>query len=471
MTIGTPAMASSRVTVPDAAKAAWAFRKAAYFSASPSTMRGRMGQACVAASISAARCETAGSVRDTGRPSCGIARPSPGRGGQTRRQRQGHRPAELRDRAPERGAEGLHQPRDLRAAAAGQDEQLDRIFVERPPFARAWAQIGHPLDERMADIGAGRTIKTAQRFRLERLDGEDMIDVRAHPARAPGAPGPDRRADIVDDRQLRQPLAHALRDRMGEIRGVDDDERVGALGDDRRDGRIGAAQDQGQALQDVHQPHDRDVGEREEQRQPLPGHGVAADAAKAHVALAEARFEGPHQLGAELVAGFLAGDEPDEARARLAHRASPAATRPAAAACPGSTATRNSPRRSAVAIVSSWLRMSVTPLPTATPLRPARRALIIVRGPMAGRSTLRSWPCFAVLTRTPPGSTRTRLKRRRKARTRASMLSVPSGPSIARMRSPATMQAWPMSCGARSASIEKPTATARASLGSGAARV
>src|SRR4051794_27226211 len=227
---------------------------------------------------------------------------------------------------------------------------------------------------------------------------------------------------------------------MGEIGGVDDHEHIRALRHDRRDRCIGAAQDQRQAFQDVHQPHDRDVGEREEQRQPLPRHGVTADAAKAHVALAEARFQGPHQLGTELVAGFLTGDEPDEARARLAHRASPAATRPAAA-CPGSTATRNSPRRSAVAIVSSWLRMSVTPLPTATPLSPARRALIIVRGPIAGRSTLRSWPCFAVLTRTPPGSTRTRLKRRRKARTRASMLSVPSGPSIARMRSPATMQA------------------------------
>ena len=61
-----------------------------------------------------------------------------------------------------------------------------------------------PLDERMADIGAGRAAEVAVHRRLERQDREDMVD-EAAPSAAPGRAARAQTAgrDIVDDRDRR----------------------------------------------------------------------------------------------------------------------------------------------------------------------------------------------------------------------------------------------------------------------------
>ena len=71
-----------------------------------------------------------------------------------------------------------------------------------------------------------------------------------------------------------------------------------------------ARRDRVQALDDRQHSHHRDVGEREQALEPLGGHRLAADAEKFDFAC-RLLSERPHQLEAELVAGWLAGDEGD----------------------------------------------------------------------------------------------------------------------------------------------------------------
>ena len=61
-----------------------------------------------------------------------------------------------------------------------------------------------PLGERVAHIGAGRSVKPRERRRLERQDRQHLVDISAHRARAPRPPGPHRRRRVVDDRNLRR---------------------------------------------------------------------------------------------------------------------------------------------------------------------------------------------------------------------------------------------------------------------------
>ena len=67
------------------------------------------------------------------------------------------------------------------------------------------------------------------------------IDIGAHGVGAPRPPGPYRRRDIIDDRDRRRAGAHAARDAVGEIRAVDDDQRIRARGDDGVGGLANAA--------------------------------------------------------------------------------------------------------------------------------------------------------------------------------------------------------------------------------------
>lgn len=80
----------------------------------------------------------------------------------------------------------------------------------------------------MADIGRRRPLKLAHGLGLERQHRQNMIDIAAHARRAFRLPGPYARADIVDDRQIRQRVANATRDTMGEIRTIDDQQGIGA---------------------------------------------------------------------------------------------------------------------------------------------------------------------------------------------------------------------------------------------------
>src|ERR687894_2315 len=80
--MGTPDSASSKVTVPEAASAACAPRKATHFSASPRTTRAGTGQLPARASISSARWRTAGTgteladLLDQGMADIGAGRPA-----------------------------------------------------------------------------------------------------------------------------------------------------------------------------------------------------------------------------------------------------------------------------------------------------------------------------------------------------------------------------------------------------------
>jgi hypothetical protein len=77
------------------------------------------------------------------------------------RQGQRHRAPELGDDLAERRAEWLHETHDLRAAAARQDEELERVLADRAPLSGARPQLAHALDERMPDVGAGRPPEAA----------------------------------------------------------------------------------------------------------------------------------------------------------------------------------------------------------------------------------------------------------------------------------------------------------------------
>ena len=140
----------------------------------------------------------------------------------------------------DRRAEIGHQSRNHGAARAGQGEDERRRRGAPARLLGARPQFGEPLDQRMADIDAARAAEPRMRFRLERQQRQHAIDIGAHRPRPARPPGPDRRADVVDHRQVRQRAADAARDAMGEVGAVDDDERVGARGDDRRRGATDA---------------------------------------------------------------------------------------------------------------------------------------------------------------------------------------------------------------------------------------
>ena len=69
------------------------------------------------------------------------------------------------------------------------------------------------------------------------------------------------------------------------------------------------------AREDLEQAHDRDLVEREEARETLGDHLLAADAGEAHRPPGLGP-ESRHQARAELVPGWLAGDQVDERRRR-----------------------------------------------------------------------------------------------------------------------------------------------------------
>ena len=92
------------------------------------------------------------------------------------------------------GAEDRHQPLDLGAARTRQDAQDRRPRPAGVGLGRAGPQLREPLDQRVADIGAGRAVQAPVRLRLERQQGQHVVDEGAHPRRPPRPPGPDARA-------------------------------------------------------------------------------------------------------------------------------------------------------------------------------------------------------------------------------------------------------------------------------------
>ena len=104
-----------------------------------------------------------------------------------------------------------------------------------------------PLDQRMADVGAGRPAEALVRVRLERQQRQHVIDILAHLARTTRPPRPHAGRHVVDDAGCRgRRWRMRSRDRVRELGAVDDHHRVG-LGCDRgRRRAVDAAQDPGQ---------------------------------------------------------------------------------------------------------------------------------------------------------------------------------------------------------------------------------
>ena len=136
---------------------------------------------------------------------------------------------------------------------------------------------------------------------------------------------------------------------MGETGTVDDDENVGARFDDVAHGLPNAAQERAQARSHGQVAHHRHVIEGKQGDEALRRHGLATDPTERHRPIGEVR-QRPHQLGAELIAGILAGDEPDSFGRRGRHAAIHASIR---------KPMRNSPARSASATVASLSMMRV----------------------------------------------------------------------------------------------------------------
>ena len=250
------------------------------------------------------------------------------------------------------------------------------------------------LDQRMADIDAARAVEPHIGLGLERQEREHAIDIGAHRLRPARPPGPDARADIIDDRQVRQRLAHAARDAMGEIGAVDDDERI------RARATIASAVCRMRAIS---------VGSRASTgRIPItamsligkrllsPSASIASPPTpKNATSPFSACAKRAHQLEAELIARMLAGDErdPQSARSGAAHVWKPYDKQPRGVGLAGAALALDD---------EDPARGERDP----AQLRP--RGAAIVSGPIAGMSRRRSCPRLGALTRTPAGPLRRR---------------------------------------------------------------
>ena len=295
------------------------------------------------------------------------------------RQHQLHRPGALGD-LRHRGVEYAQQTPDLAQPAAGQYQNDWRLRLPALLLGRIGSQLGKALDQRMADIQAGRTAKLQMARRLERQNGENLIDISAHGARTSGSPGPDRRRDVIDDRNLGRRAAHPAGDPMGEVRAVDDDERVGPRRDDGVRGLANAPQDQRQPPRNGAEPENRQLLDGKRALDAGRGHGPPANAGQRQRA-AIPGAERANQCCAQRIAGFLRGDQIDRKRPRQ---------RPGHRAVTSGTPMTKIFSRSAAAATAAGSAMMVLPAVTATPASPARTAFAIVRGPIVGRSKRRS---------------------------------------------------------------------------------
>src|SRR4029077_14296464 len=249
------------------------------------------------------------------------------------------------------------------------------------------SQFADPLAKRMAHVGAVRAVEPRECRGLERQDRQHLVDIRAHRARAPRPPGPNRRRGVVDDRNTRRGLAHTARDPMCKVRAVDDDQCVGT-GRDHGVRRLpDAPQDERQFWHDCADSQDREFIHGEKTGEAARCHVTPADAAKGDI--------GPqgthriHQRAAEHIAGLFRRHEKE--LVRKCHYVDRSALMPT---------TKILALSAAVASAAGWATIE-PPATTAIPASPARAVSSTVRGPMAGRSKRRSCCGFGALTRTP----------------------------------------------------------------------
>jgi hypothetical protein len=101
---------------------------------------------------------------------------------------------------------------------------------------------------------------------------------------------------------------------MGEVRAIDDDQRIGPRRNHRGGGLPDAAQDGRQFRRDRRHPDDRQLGDVERRHDPLRRHRAPADPAEPHVRIEPQQRA--HQRAAERVARLLGGDQVQGERPR-----------------------------------------------------------------------------------------------------------------------------------------------------------
>ena len=226
----------------------------------------------------------------------------------------------------QRLAERFDEPADFALARAGKQQQRPDCVArwDRPLSLRgSRCEDAGLVRQPVADEGAGRTVEALELGRLERQQAKHVIDMRTHRLCAAGAPCPHARADIVDDRDRGRCRAHLARDAQAELRAVDGDQAIRPGGDDGAR-RLADPPDQArQVADDRADTHQGDLGRIEQALKPLPLQMTSADADDLDRPPAH-RTQRADQVGAEQVAGFLAGDDGDAQRlCAVAHAPSP----------------------------------------------------------------------------------------------------------------------------------------------------
>src|SRR6516162_9515292 len=93
----------------------------------------------------------------------------------------------------QRFAKGLGEPVDFSPATPRENEEHRACRLREPnPFAGGRTKARQALDQRVADIAAGRTAQPGMHRRLEGQEREDMVDEAFDPARPPRTPYPHR---------------------------------------------------------------------------------------------------------------------------------------------------------------------------------------------------------------------------------------------------------------------------------------
>ena len=91
-----------------------------------------------------------------------------------------------------------------------------------------------------------------------------MIDIGAHRARAAGPPRPDRRRDVIDDRDRGIAGPNAPCHPMGKIRTIDDHKNIGRGRRHRDSGFPDTPQDHRELFYNRRQSHDRQLLDRKQ---------------------------------------------------------------------------------------------------------------------------------------------------------------------------------------------------------------
>jgi hypothetical protein len=202
--------------------------------------------------------------------------------------------------------EGRQQPCDLAATASGQHDEQGRGGGNAVPGTKSRAVAGGSvaLDHRMADI-ARLQPDLFEVGRLERQQGQQVIDGAGGVPRAEFAPRPDHRRDVVDHRRPRRQrrpgnAAQPLADTKAETRTVDGHHGDRLEPPDVVDGLAHMPQDPSGTGQHLEDTHDRKLADRHAADDPFLCHLVAADAGEPDMA-AEPAPERAHQRGAESI--------------------------------------------------------------------------------------------------------------------------------------------------------------------------